>query len=71
MVAPCAEILVCAGRELPYRTALPVVEYVYEEPAYNPEPEYHPEPAYPEEQYYEPVYDEYPQDQYYEQAPMY
>ena len=30
MVAPCAEVLVCAGRELQYRTMFPVVEFVYE-----------------------------------------
>jgi len=30
MVNSCAEILVCAGRELPYRTRFPVVEYVEE-----------------------------------------
>lgn len=29
MVAPCAEVLICAGRELPYRTMFPVVELVY------------------------------------------
>lgn len=55
MVAPCAEILVCAGRELPYRTQFPVVEYVeeYIEPEYM-EPEYMPMPEpeyYPEEEY--------------------
>ena len=30
MVMPCAEVLVCGGRELPYRTMFPVVEIVYE-----------------------------------------
>ena len=47
MVAPCAEILVCGGRQLPYRTMFPVVEYVEE---------YYPEDHYPEDGYMEQPY---------------
>lgn len=50
MVGQCAEILVCGGRQLPYRTMFPVVEYVEE---------------YPQEQYQE-YPQEYPQEQYQE-----
>jgi len=80
MVAPCAEILICSGRELPYRTALPVVEYVdeyiHQEPYAEPYREesydqYPVEQVMPEEMYYEEMPQQvYPEDVYYEEMPQ-